>query len=86
MISGTRALKITEIEAFADYMEMSVGDILTRFSANDASKSPRYDGLGNDEREVMELYRGLSEPGKQKFQALAEVVKKDEDSTPSNSN
>lgn len=86
MISGTRALKITEIEAFSAYMEMSIDEVLIRFSGNDWQAAPHYDGLGHDERDVIKLYRELSGPAKQKFHALAQGIKKEDDNTPGNEN
>lgn len=78
IISGTRALKVTEVKPFADFMNMSFEEVLNRFSMKDADVEPSYDGLIGDERDMVDLYRGLSESGKQKFQLLADEMKKAE--------
>ncbi|HRW30485.1 MAG TPA: helix-turn-helix domain-containing protein [Emcibacteraceae bacterium] len=85
MISGTRALKITEIVNFADLMEMSVSEVLSGFNNShlrpeeNESGSRNYQLLENDEKDVLTLYRELSEPEKQKFQHLVSTVKNDDE-------
>ena len=78
IISGNRSLKITEIENFADYMHMTINEVLDRFNSREINVMPNYDGLVTDEKAVIMLYRGLSEPGKQRFQQLAKDVETDE--------
>ncbi|MEZ5756699.1 MAG: helix-turn-helix transcriptional regulator [Emcibacteraceae bacterium] len=84
MISGTRALKITEIVKFADFMEMSVSEVLSGFNSSQSRPneevrgSSQYQLLEKDENDVLALYRGLSEPEKQKFQHLVSTVKNEE--------
>ena len=80
IVGGTRALKLTEVHAFAEFMNMSYTEVLNRFSMKGTAKGDGvgsvYDGLINEEKEVIELYRGLSESGKQKFQEYVTNVKK----------
>ena len=78
IISGNRALKLTEVKGFADFMEMSFEEVLNRFSMKDSGVEPSYEGLVSVERDMVALYRGLSESGKQKFQLLADEMKKAE--------
>jgi len=78
IISGNRALKVTEVESFADFMDMGIEEVLSCFASTKSNIKPSYDNTIIDEKQVIELYRGLSEPGKQKFQKLAEEMKKDE--------
>ena len=59
IISGNRALKLTETKRFADFMEMSFEEVLSRISMKDTGVEPFYDGLVSDERNMVALYRGL---------------------------
>ena len=79
IIAGTRALKVTEVKAFADFMEMAFEDVIKRFSNAEEDEWPSYDTLVSDEQNVIDAYRGLSESGKQKFQAFVDVVKDSEE-------
>lgn len=75
IINGNRSLKITEISSFADFMDMSCSEVLSRFSMKEKEINISYDALIRDEKEIIESYRGLSEAGKQKFQEFIEDVK-----------
>lgn len=77
IISGNRALKVTEVEPFASFMDMGIEEVLSCFASNKSNLKPSYSRALNDEKLVIEIYRGLSEPGKQKFRRLAEEIKND---------
>lgn len=79
IISGNRALKVTEVEPFSDFMDMQIEEVLSCFASNKTNLKPSYDVASNDEKQVIEFYRGLSEPGKQKFQQLAKDIKNEDD-------
>ncbi len=79
IVNGTRALKVTEVKPFADFMNMSFDDVLRRFSEDKSNDWPSYDTLGGDERNMVETYRGLSESGKQKFQEFLHEIEGDSD-------
>ena len=78
IISGNRALKVTEVEPFANFMDMRIEEILSCFSSNKSNLKPSYDGSLSGEKQVIEFYRRLSEPGKQKFLKLAEEMQNDD--------
>ena len=78
IISGNRALKVTEVQPFADFMNMSIDEVISCFASNKSNLKPNYDNSQSAERQLVELYRGLSEPGKQKFQNFVEDIIKDE--------
>ena len=75
IINGNRSLKITEISPFADFMDMSYSEVLSKFSMKEGEINISYDALIKDEKDIIESYRGLSESGKQKFQQFFKVVK-----------
>ncbi len=77
ILIGTRALKVTEVKPFADFMNISTEEVLARFSGDEPNNWPSYETLVNDEKDVIETYRGLSESGKQKFQAYVDDIKED---------
>lgn len=79
IINGNRALKVTEVQPFADFMNMSYMDVINRFSMKNADLNFSYPDQNSDNYDVIEVYRGLSESGKQKFQQLAEEIKKTEE-------
>ena len=79
IINSNRSLKITEIKPFADFMNMSYSEVLSRFSMKQEEFNAAYDTLVYDEKQIIESYRGLSESGKQKFQQFFEVAKNADD-------
>ena len=80
IINSKRSLKITEIKPFADFMNMSYSEVLSRFSLRQEDFNAAYDALVYDEKQIIDSYRGLSESGKQKFQQYFETAKNtDED-------
>ncbi|MDG1996577.1 MAG: helix-turn-helix transcriptional regulator [Emcibacteraceae bacterium] len=79
IINSKRSLKITEIKPFADFMNMSYSEVLSRFSLKQEDFNAAYDALVYDEKQIIESYRGLSESGKQKFQEFLVEEKNTED-------
>ncbi|MCC3859708.1 helix-turn-helix domain-containing protein [Pseudemcibacter aquimaris] len=79
IINGNRSLKITEIGNFAEFMQMSYTEVLSRFSKKEPNYDISYDSLIPDEKDLIESYRGLSESGKQKFQQMFDDAKDDEE-------
>ena len=80
IINGTRALKVTEVKRFADFMNMTTEEVLCRFSGDCDEDENSFASLVKDEKEMIQTYRGLSESGKQKFHAFVENMKDDDES------
>lgn len=77
IISGLRALKVTEVKPFADFMEMPIDEVIKRFSNKQHEEWSDYVMLVSDEKKVLEAYRELSEAGKEEIKAFVNDMKQD---------